>query len=64
LRGKIKADFTSISRTRNPPNIDETGDRKKGDTTDYVTVYREFRKNRERIVAVTAYGLCEGMTFL
>jgi len=42
---EIKADFTSISRTRNPPIIDETGDRKKGDTTDYVKrQYIEFRK--------------------
>ena len=45
--------------------IDETGDRKKGDTTDYVK--RQYIGNLGKIengiVAVTAYGLCEGMTF-
>lgn len=45
--------------------IDETGDRKKGDTTNYVK--RQYIGNLEKveqgIVAVTAYGLFEGMTF-
>jgi SRSO17 transposase len=45
--------------------IDETGDRKKGDTTDYVK--RQYIGNLGKIengiVAVTAYGLFEGMTF-
>lgn len=45
--------------------IDETGDRKKGVTTDYVK--RQYIGNLGKIengiVAVTAYGLLEGMTF-
>ena len=45
--------------------IDETGDRKKGETTDYVK--RQYMGNLGKIengrVAVTAYGLVEGMTF-
>lgn len=45
--------------------IDETGDRKKGDKTDYVK--RQYIGNLGKIengiVAVTAYGLVEGMTF-
>jgi SRSO17 transposase len=45
--------------------IDETGDRKKGATTDYVK--RQYIGNLGKIengiVAVTAYGLLEGMTF-
>jgi len=45
--------------------IDETGDRKKGETTDYVK--RQYIGNLGKIengiVAVTAYGLFEGMTF-
>lgn len=45
--------------------IDETGDRKKGSTTDYVK--RQYIGNLGKIesgiVAVTAYGLWEGMTF-
>jgi SRSO17 transposase len=45
--------------------IDETGDKKKRDTTDYVK--RQYIGNlgkvEPRIVVVTAYGLFEGMTF-
>lgn len=45
--------------------IDVTGDRKKGDATDYVK--RQYIGNLGKvengIVAVTAYGLFEGMTF-
>ncbi|GAA6614436.1 hypothetical protein NUACC26_002140 [Scytonema sp. NUACC26] len=45
--------------------IDETGDAKKGNTTDYVK--RQYIGNLGKIengiVAVTAYGLFEGMTF-
>ncbi|MEG4943002.1 transposase, partial [Microcoleus sp. F4-D5] len=45
--------------------IDETGGRKKGETTDYVK--RQYIGNLGKIengiVAVTAYGLVEGMTF-
>ncbi|RCJ32588.1 transposase [Nostoc minutum NIES-26] len=45
--------------------IDETGDPKKGSTTDYVK--RQYIGNLGKIengiVAVTAYGLFEGMTF-
>jgi SRSO17 transposase len=45
--------------------IDETGDRKKGETTDYVK--RQYMgilgKIENGIVAVTAYGLLEGITF-
>ena len=45
--------------------IDETGERKKGETTDYVK--RQYIGNLGKIengiVAVTAYGLLEGMTF-
>ncbi len=45
--------------------IDEIGDCKKGDTTDYVK--RQYIGNLGKIengiVAVTAYGLFEGMTF-
>jgi SRSO17 transposase len=45
--------------------IDETGDRKQGKTTDYVK--RQYIGNigkiENGIVAVTAYGLIEGMTF-
>ncbi len=45
--------------------IDETGDRKKGATTDYVK--RQYIGNLGKIengiVAVTAYGLLEEMTF-
>ncbi len=45
--------------------IDETGDRKKGNKTDYVK--RQYIGNLGKvengIVAVTAYGLIEGMTF-
>jgi SRSO17 transposase len=45
--------------------IDETGDRKKGEKTDYVK--RQYIGNLGKvengIVAVTAYGYLEGMTF-
>jgi len=45
--------------------IDETGDRKKGDDTDYVK--RQYIGNLGKIengiVAVTAYGVIDGMTF-
>ncbi len=45
--------------------IDETGDRKKGNTTDYVK--RQYIGNLGKIengiVAVTAYGVLEGITF-
>ena len=45
--------------------IDETGEGKKGETTDYVK--RQYIGNLGKIengiVAVTAYGLVEGMTF-
>jgi SRSO17 transposase len=45
--------------------IDETGDRKKGDDTDYVK--RQYIGNLGKIengiVAVTAYGVIEGITF-
>lgn len=45
--------------------IDETGEEKKGETTDYVK--RQYIGNLGKIengiVAVTAYGLLEGMTF-
>src|SRR4028119_1766872 len=45
--------------------IDETGEPKKGETTDYVK--RQYIGNLGKIekgrVAVTAYGLVEGMTF-
>jgi SRSO17 transposase len=45
--------------------IDETGERKKGSTTDYVK--RQYIGNLGKIengiVAVTAYGLLEGITF-
>ena len=45
--------------------IDETGDKKKGNTTDYVK--RQYIGNLGKIengiVAVTAYGLIRGMTF-
>lgn len=45
--------------------IDETGDRKKGHSTDYVK--RQYIGNlgkvEQGIVVVTAYGLLEGMTF-
>jgi SRSO17 transposase len=45
--------------------IDETGDRKKGETTDYVKrpYIGNLGKIENGIVAVTAYGLLEGMTF-
>ncbi len=46
--------------------IDETGDRKKGRKTDYVS--RQYIGNLGKIengiVAVTAYGLIEGMTVI
>jgi SRSO17 transposase len=45
--------------------VDETGDRKKGNTTDYVK--RQYIGNLGKIengiVAVTTYGVCKGMTF-
>lgn len=45
--------------------IDETGDRKKGEATDYVK--RQYIGNLGKIengiVAVTAYGVLEGITF-
>ena len=45
--------------------IDETGDKKKGKTTDYIK--RQYIGNLGKIengiVAVTAYGLLRGMTF-
>ena len=45
--------------------IDETGDKKKGNTTDYVK--RQYIGNLGKIesgiVSVNAYGYCEGMTF-
>lgn len=45
--------------------IDETGDRKKGDTTDYVKrqYIGNLGKTDNGIVAVTAYGVLSGMTF-
>jgi SRSO17 transposase len=44
--------------------IDETGDRKKGHSTDYVKrqYIGNLRKVENRIVVVTAYGLIEGIT--
>ena len=46
--------------------IDETGDRKKGKKTDYVS--RQYIGNlgkvEQGIVAVTAYGLIDGMTLM
>jgi SRSO17 transposase len=45
--------------------VDETGDRKKGKTTDYIK--RQYIGNLEKvengIVAVTVYGIFRGMTF-
>ena len=45
--------------------MDETGDRKKGNTTDYVK--RQYIGNLGKIengiVAVTTYGVFKGMTF-
>ncbi|ACK68396.1 putative transposase of IS4 family insertion sequence ISY391c (plasmid) [Rippkaea orientalis PCC 8801] len=45
--------------------IDETGDKKKGEKTDYVK--RQYIGNlgkiEKGIVSVNAYGYCEGMTF-
>lgn len=45
--------------------VDETGDRKKGKTTDYVK--RQYIGNvgkiENGIVAVTVYGICRGITF-
>jgi SRSO17 transposase len=45
--------------------IDETGDKKKGDTTDYVKrqYIGNLGKTDNGIVAVTAYGVLSGMTF-
>ena len=45
--------------------IDETGDKKKGQTTDYVKkqYIGNLGKIENGIVAVTAYGLLRGMTF-
>jgi SRSO17 transposase len=45
--------------------IDETGDRKKGTTTDYVKrqYIGNLGKTDNGIVAVTAYGVLSGMTF-
>jgi SRSO17 transposase len=45
--------------------IDETGDRKKGDTTDYVKrqYIGNLGKTDNGIVAVTAYAVLSGMTF-
>lgn len=45
--------------------IDETGDKKKGSTTDYVKgeYIGNLGKIDNGIVVVTAYGLFEGMTF-
>ena len=45
--------------------IDETGDEKKGETTDYVKRHYigNLGKIENGIVAVTAYGLLEGITF-
>lgn len=45
--------------------IDETGDKKKGDTTDYVKrqYIGNIGKTDNGIVAVTAYGVLSGMTF-
>jgi SRSO17 transposase len=45
--------------------IDETGDKKKGKTTDYVKrqYIRNLGKIESGIVSVNAYGYCEGMTF-
>ncbi len=45
--------------------IDETGDQKKGDTTDYVKrqYIGNLGKTENGIVVVTAYGVFSGMTF-
>lgn len=45
--------------------IDETGDKKKGDTTDYVKrqYIGNLGKTDNGIVAVTAYAVLSGMTF-
>jgi SRSO17 transposase len=45
--------------------IDETGDQKKGETTDYVKrqYIGNLGKTDNGIVAVTAYGVLSGMTF-
>lgn len=45
--------------------IDETGDKKKGNTTDYVKrqYIGNLGKTDNGIVAVTAYGVLSGMTF-
>lgn len=45
--------------------IEETGDKKKGDTTDYVKrqYIGNLGKTDNGIVAVTVYGVLSGMTF-
>ena len=45
--------------------IDETGDKKKGETTDYVArqYIGRLGKVENGIVSVNAYAYCEGMTF-
>jgi len=45
--------------------VDETGDKKKGKTTDYVArqYIGRLGKVENGIVSVNAYGYCEGMTF-
>jgi len=64
LRGKIKADFTSISRPRNPLIIDETGDRKK--ETQQIMLSDSISgngKNREQDSCSHSIWFMRGMTF-
>jgi len=43
--------------------IDETGDKKKGNKTDYVKRQYILGETENGIVVVTAYGVFSGMTF-
>lgn len=62
---KIRANSTSFECWPIILIIDETGDKKKGNTTDYVK--RQYIGNLGKVengvVAVTAYGMFCGMTF-
>jgi SRSO17 transposase len=61
----IKVNLAGTQRKANSLIIDETGDRKKGDKTDYVKrqYIGNLGKTDNGIVAVTAYGVFCGMTF-
>jgi len=61
----VRTNFTSATLVSFNHFIDETGEKKKGNKTDYVKrqYIGNLGKTENGIVVVTAYGVFSGMTF-